>query len=79
MVKVKYRRFKGMTGKMYPRFEAIFDRQVSLSEAIPRMRAECPALADLASRGLISAVFEREGQLFPLNLECFMNAQIEAF
>lgn len=83
MIRVKYHRFKGMTGKTYPKFDQVFDRQVPLGEVITRLlEGEEPncfncLLASQIRKGLISAVFERGGDLYPINLECFMNAQIE--
>lgn len=76
MIRVKHPSFIGLTGHRYKPLDAIYDREISLEEALPRLFRECQPLAELAVKGLIGGVFERNGELYPLNVECYGHSVI---
>jgi hypothetical protein len=75
-IRVKHPRFTGLTGHTYKALDEVYEREVPIGEALPRLYANSPVLAELATKGLITAVYEREGHLFPLNIECWVHSSI---
>ncbi len=75
-IRVKHPSFIGWTGHKYKALDELYEREVPIGEALPRLYADCPPLAELATKGLIGAVYERGGQLFPINVECWVHSLI---
>lgn len=76
-IKVAHPSFIGLTGHRYRELNETYDREIPIGEALPRLYQDCPPLAELACKGLIGAVFERDGQLYPLNIECWARSVIK--
>jgi len=75
-IRIKHPSFIGLTGHKYKKLDETYEREVPIKEALPRLYADCPPLAELACKGLIGAVFEKNGELYPLNIECWARSTI---
>lgn len=77
VIRVTHPSFIGLTGHRYNKLDAVYDREVPIGEALSRLYKDCPPLAELACKGLLGSVFEKDGQLYPLNIECWAHSVIK--
>lgn len=75
-IRVSHPSFIGLTGHRYKALNQVYEREVPIEEALPRLYRDCPPLAELAIKGLIGAVYERDEQLYPINVECWAHSLI---